>query len=77
MIWLILVVVIVVVLAMPILSSRNSPSDAANYQTMVELHAIRGRGEVARFKTDVRRDAADARRALRAELDKKSRRKQP
>jgi hypothetical protein len=75
MIWLILVVIIVVVLAVLILSSRNSPSDAANYQTMVELYAIRRRGEVAQFKTGVRRDAADARRALRVELDKQSRRK--
>lgn len=49
-------------------SSRRRPG-RRDYRAMVELHAIRRRADVASFKTGLRRDVADARRQLRAELN--------
>ncbi|HUE27655.1 MAG TPA: hypothetical protein VMP89_12850 [Solirubrobacteraceae bacterium] len=41
-----------------------------DYESLVRLHAIRRRMEVAAFKTEVRRDALHLRRELRREFDR-------
>jgi hypothetical protein len=53
-------------------SRRGRPPapDRLDYQAMVELHRIRRRFHVAQLKSELRADAADARRALRAALHK-------
>lgn len=43
--------------------------NATDYRTMVELHAIRRRFDVACFASALKRDMADARRRLQAEMD--------
>jgi predicted transcriptional regulator len=48
--------------------SKRPSADVQTYRTLVELHRIRRRFDVAQLKSELRRDAADARRALRAEL---------
>jgi hypothetical protein len=50
-------------------SRRYSELDDNTYRALVDLHAIRRRIDVARFKADLRRDAAHHRRALRRELE--------
>lgn len=52
----------------------NEPELTPSYRLLVELYAIRRRLDVARYKFDVRRDAAEARRSLRAELRELERR---
>jgi hypothetical protein len=49
---------------------RQAAPDRLDYQVMVELHRIRRRFDVALLKSEIRADAADARRALRAALHK-------
>ena len=49
---------------------RQSTPDRLDYQAMVELHRIRRRFDVAQLKSEIRADAADARRVLRAALHK-------
>jgi hypothetical protein len=53
-------------------SRRGRPPapERLDYQVMVELHRIRRRFDVALLKSELRADAADARRALRAALHK-------
>lgn len=68
MIWLLIVIVVALAIALAV-GYHNSPRDAAAYRAGVELRAIHRRQEVAQFKGEVRREAADARRTLRAELD--------
>jgi len=46
----------------------------ADYRTMVELHTIRRRFDVAWFKLALKRDVADAQLRLCAELDELERR---
>jgi hypothetical protein len=48
---------------------QSAPPDRRTYETLVELHRIRRRFDVAQLKSELRRDGADARRVLRAELD--------
>jgi hypothetical protein len=70
-IWLLLAVVVAVVvvaLVVVALDGGRSPKGAASYQTRVELHGIQRRQEVAQLKSEIRRDSAQARRELRAEL---------
>lgn len=50
---------------------RRMAPDAHLYRAMVGLHRIRCRFDMAQLKNELRRDAADARRALRAELNKR------
>jgi hypothetical protein len=70
MAWLLVVLVVAMPVILGLLSFRRRKStvDSASYETMVELHGIRRRLEVAQFKTELRRDAARSRRELRAEL---------
>jgi hypothetical protein len=70
-IWLLLAVVVAVVVVALVVVARDdgqSPKNAASYQARVKLHGIRTRQEVAQIKSEIRRDAAQARRELRAEL---------
>ena len=67
MIWLLIVVVLVIVIAAR-LGLHELPAEEISYRAMVDLHAIRRRLEVAQFKSEVRRDAASARRSLREDL---------
>jgi len=53
---------------------RRQPIDPKTYETLVALHAIRRRLELARFRSEVRGDAARARRELRGDLEKRGRR---
>jgi uncharacterized membrane protein len=69
-IWLVVILVVVVVLVVLALAGGHSQQSAASYQTRVELHAVHRRFDVGQLKSELRRDAADARRALRAELNK-------
>jgi hypothetical protein len=64
----VVVAVVVVALVVVALDGGQSPKDAASYQARVELHGIRTRQEVAQLKSAIHRDAAQARRELRAEL---------
>lgn len=73
MIWLLIVIVVVLAIALTA-GCRDAPPDAATYRAAVGLRAIRKRQEVARFKSEVRRDAVDARRSLRIELDELNKR---
>lgn len=70
--------VALVVAALLLLHLRGRGSgrhlSVADYRTMVELHAIRRRFDVAWFKLALKRDVADARRRLHAELDEIDRR---
>ena len=69
MIWLVIVIVAVLVVVVALaVGFHAGPPDAATYRAAVDLHAIRRRQEVAQFKSEVRRDAATARRELRKEL---------
>jgi hypothetical protein len=72
MIWLLLVIVVVLAIAL-VVGCRDAPPNAAAYRAAVDLHAIRRRQEVAQVKREVRRDVADARRELRAELNRQGR----
>jgi hypothetical protein len=74
MIWLVIVTVVVLLAIAVATGFHDGPPDAATYRTAIDLHAIQRRQEVAQVKSEVRRDAADARRELRAELDELSRR---
>ncbi len=70
MIWLVVIVgMVVIVLVALALGFDNPPKSAVSYRTMVELHDIRRRFDAAQVKSELRRDGADARRALRDELD--------
>lgn len=73
MIWLLIVIVVVLAIALTA-ACRDAPPDAATYRAAVGLRAIRKRQEVAQFKSEVRRDGADARRTLRIELNELSKR---
>ena len=73
MIWLLILIAVVLAIALTA-GCRDAPPDAATYRAAVDLHAIRRRQEIAQVKSEVRRDAADARRALRIELDELSKR---
>jgi hypothetical protein len=70
LIWLLLALVVVGLVLMLSWRNQQSTPDRRSYQAMVELHRIRRRFDVAQLKSELRRDGADARRALRAELDK-------
>jgi hypothetical protein len=70
MIWLVIVVVVVVVLVLLSRQDNRPEIDRLTYQTMVDLHAIHRRFDLGWFKFELRRDAADAQRELRAELRK-------
>lgn len=71
MAWLFLALVVAVPVVLVLLSRRGSKpkTDHSTYQAIVGLHTIRRRLEVAQVKTELRRDAAQIRRELRAELD--------
>jgi uncharacterized membrane protein (DUF106 family) len=73
-IWLFVVVVVLVLVALAIYCAR-SQTGVTSYETMVELHAVQRRFDVAQTKAELRRDAADARRCLRDELDRCERRR--
>jgi hypothetical protein len=66
-IWLI-VGIALVVLGVVSLIWRSSRPDEGTYQVMVALHLIRRRLDVSQFKLELRRDAANLRREMRAEL---------
>ncbi len=69
MIWLVVIVgVVVVVLVALALGYDNAQKSAVSYRTMVELHDVHRRFDVAQVKSELRRDGADARRVLRGEL---------
>lgn len=77
MIWPLIVVAVILVLALVgalAVGRCTAPPDAAYYRIAVELHGIRRRHELAEFKREVKRDAAQARRELREELDSLARR---
>jgi hypothetical protein len=44
-------------------------TDQTTYRAVVSLYDIRRRMQVAQLKTELRRDAADLRRALQRDLD--------
>jgi hypothetical protein len=73
-IWLIVCIAAVAVGGYVVWWWGNSRPDEGDYQAMVELHRIRRRFDVSQFKSEVRRDAADARRELRDELSEMDRR---
>ena len=76
--WLCLILIVAVPVGLVLLSLRKSKTpetDRTPHQVIVGLYAIRRRLEVAQFKTDLRRDAAQARRALRDELNGRQRRR--
>jgi uncharacterized protein YpuA (DUF1002 family) len=80
MIWLVIAIVVVLVLVIALavaVGFHKAPSDAATYRAAVDLHAIRRRQEVAQFKSEVKRDAASARRELRKELGELNKRGRP
>jgi hypothetical protein len=64
---------LVVVGLVIVLRRRDGQSrvGGADYRALVELHRIRRRFDVAQLNSELRRDGADVRRALRAELDKR------
>jgi hypothetical protein len=66
----VLVIVVLVVLVGLAITQSGQPAslDGRTYQAMVELHRIRQRQEVTQLKSDIRRDGAQARRALRDDL---------
>ena len=70
MAWLFVMLVVAVPIGLVLLSLRGSQSDGKRltYQVAVHLHAIRRRFDLAQFNFELRRDAADARRALHADL---------
>jgi hypothetical protein len=70
--WLFLLLVVAVPIGLVLLSLRGSRFERSRltYQVMVDLHAIRRRFDLAHFKFELRRDGADARRALLADLRK-------
>jgi hypothetical protein len=70
LIWLLLALVLVGLVLLHNRRSRQATPDGGVYWAMVELHRIRRRFDVAQLKFELRRDGADARRVLRAELDK-------
>ena len=49
--------------------ARTTAVDQAACTTAVKMYGIRRRMEVAHLKTELRRDAADLRRALQRDLD--------
>ena len=69
LIWLLVALVVVGLVMMLNGRSRQSTPDGGVYRAMVDLHRIRRRFDVAQLKFESRRDGADARRELRAELD--------
>jgi hypothetical protein len=75
--WLLLALVVAVAVVLVVFSWRGSKpkADQSTYQAIVGLHAIRRRLEVAQVRTELRRDAAQMRRELRAELDGRERRR--
>lgn len=77
MIWLVIVIVVLVVVVALAVGFHAGPPDAATCRAVVDLRAIRRRQEVAQFKSDVRRDAATARRELRKELGELNKRGRP
>lgn len=72
--WLYLVLMIAVPTVLVLLSVRKSKPETSLriYRELVESHAIRCRRYVSQFEAEVRRDAADAQRALQADLRKLS-----
>lgn len=78
MIWLLLIVMVAVVVVAVVaagLDCARSPKSTASYETIVELHAVQRRFDVTQTKAELRRDAANARRHLRDELDGLERRR--
>jgi hypothetical protein len=71
---LVVALVVVLVLLALIVITHVPPPDQKTYRALVELHGIRRRLELARFKSQVRGDAARARRELRDDLESKARR---
>lgn len=69
MILLVIIAVVALLVALA-LHRREPPQDKVSYRVLVDLHAIRRCFDLARYKFDVRRDAADARCELHAELRK-------
>lgn len=69
MIWLLPIFVVGALIVVGALHCAKSQKDVTSYETMVGLHAVRRRLDLAQFKYELRRNAADARRELRAELD--------
>jgi hypothetical protein len=70
-----LLMVAVVGLALFSALRRPPKADHTDDRVLLSLYAIRRRLEVAQFKSELRRDAADTRRALRAELQRSDRRR--
>jgi len=71
MLWLIAVIVLITLWLYLRDGGREANQDAPvplSYRTLVSLHAIHRRFELARFKHELHRDAAEARRALHDEL---------
>jgi uncharacterized membrane protein YciS (DUF1049 family) len=68
--WLFLALVIAVLVVMVLLGrqDRKPETERIPYEVIVGLYAIRRRLDVARVKTEIRRDAAHLRRGLRDEL---------
>jgi hypothetical protein len=74
---LVIIVVVAVLVGAALVSHhvhRPAPTDVlAQYRAAVGLYAIRKRMEGARFRTEVRQDAACRMRELRQELDEQRR----
>jgi len=70
MIWIALVIIVgVIVVAFGLLwYGRPAPRSEADARTMIELHRVCRRFDVAQVKHEIRRDAADTRRSLNADL---------
>jgi hypothetical protein len=71
-----ILVAVVAVVANHKRQDRDVDPDELDYRGMVELHAIRRRFDLARFRVELGRDAADARRGLRDELRRLDEREQ-
>lgn len=70
MVWVIVIdSLLLLVAAWFLWRSPQRPPDGEDYRVVVDLHAIRRRLEVARFKAELKRDEARLRREMRDELD--------
>jgi hypothetical protein len=68
MIWLIVCAVILALAVGWVVCRRYRTPDRSTYQVVVALHIIRRRLDVSQFKVELRRDAANLRRQMQAEL---------
>lgn len=74
LLWLYVIVMVALIgLFLIGLKGGRPTTDQMTQRVVLSLYAIRRRLEVAQFKTELRRDAADLRRELRTELNERER----